>query len=75
MHTHTQHAWDGVGSDQSLTPPSFQCHKLNYGRRADCCKCGRAKGPDSLYPPHLYDDEGEGGGGWGSGRVRGMVRG
>jgi hypothetical protein len=49
----------------SLSPSApWQCHKLNYGRRADCCQCGRAKGPDALYPPHLYDDrDGQVGGG------------
>ena len=63
---------DGFGDPTLISIPTFvypQCHKLNYGRRADCCQCGRPKGPDSLYPPHLYDDyDGIDGGG---GRVSG----
>ena len=34
-----------------------KCHKLNYGRREDCCQCKQPKGSDALYPPHLYEEE------------------
>lgn len=50
-----------------------QCHKLNYGRRAECCKCRKAKGPDALYPPHLNDSGDDSGGGGGEAGGGGRV--